>query len=157
MCGFVGPRGCFGSNRGMDANELFKTALGLQPPWEVASLDFDPGKRRLDIRVDFQRGSFFPCPVCGSLSKAHDTEERTWRHLDFFQHAAYLPARVPRCNCDEHGIKTVDVPWARKGSGFTGPGVVSYIFGKEPRASRFAHYVTWKRPNPSRGETRGFP
>ena len=103
----------------MDANELFKTALGLQPPWEVASLGFDVSKRRLDIRVDFQKGSFFPCPVCGKASKAHDTEERTWRHLDFFQHAAYLTARVPRCNCDEHGIKTVDVPWARKGSGFT--------------------------------------
>lgn len=103
----------------MDANELFKTALGLQPPWEVASLDFDLGKRRLDIRVDFQRGASFPCPVCGKPSKAHDTEERTWRHLDFFQHAAYLTARVPRCDCDEHGIKTVDVPWARKGSGFT--------------------------------------
>jgi transposase len=103
----------------MDANELFKTALGLQPPWEVASLDFDLSKRRLDIRVDFQKGSSFPCPVCGMQSKAHDTEERTWRHLDFFQHAAYLTARVPRCNCDEHGIKTVDVPWARKGSGFT--------------------------------------
>jgi transposase len=103
----------------MDANELFKTALGLQPPWEVASLDFDLSKRRLDIRVDFQKGSSFPCPVCGKQSKAHDTEERTWRHLDFFQHAAYLTARVPRCNCDEHGIKTVDVPWARKGSGFT--------------------------------------
>ena len=103
----------------MDANELFKTALGLQPPWEVASLDFDLSKRRLDIRVDFQKGSSFPCPVCGKQSKAHDTEERTWRHLDFFQHAAYLTARVPRCDCDEHGIKTVDVPWARKGSGFT--------------------------------------
>lgn len=103
----------------MDANQLFKAALGLQAPWEVESLDFDQSNRRLDIRVDFQRGSFFPCPVCGAPSKAHDTEERTWRHLDFFQHAAYLTARVPRCKCDEHGIKTVDVPWARKGSGFT--------------------------------------
>ena len=103
----------------MDTNELFKTALVLQPPWEVASLDFDLSQRRLDIRVDFQRGSFFPCPVCGKPCKAHDTEERIWRHLDFFQHAAYLTARIPRCKCDEPGIKTVDVPWARKGSGFT--------------------------------------
>ena len=103
----------------MDANELFKTALGLQPPWKVESLDFDAGEQRLDIRVDFQKGASFPCPICGKASKAHDTEERTWRHLNFFQHAAYLTARVPRCNCDEHGIKTVDVPWARKGSGFT--------------------------------------
>jgi transposase len=110
---------CSGFNKGMDANHLFTAALGLQSPWEVKSLDFNVSEKRLDIRVDFQKGASFPCPLCGSPSKAHDTEERTWRHLDFFQHSAYLTARVPRCNCDEHGIKTVDVPWARKGSGFT--------------------------------------
>ncbi len=103
----------------METNLLFTTALGLQPPWEVKSLEFNASEHRLDILVDFQRGASFPCPACGAPSKAHDTEEKTWRHLDFFQHAAYLTARVPRCKCDEHGIKTVDVPWARKGSGFT--------------------------------------
>jgi transposase len=39
--------------------------------------------------------------------------------MDFFQHAAYLTARVPRCKCDQHGVKQVNVPWARPGSGFT--------------------------------------
>jgi transposase len=39
--------------------------------------------------------------------------------LNFFQHEAYLSARVPRCNCGNCGVKTVDVPWARTGSGFT--------------------------------------
>jgi transposase len=43
----------------------------------------------------------------------------TWRHLNFFQHEAYLHARVPRVRCDKCGIKTVNVPWARPGSGFT--------------------------------------
>jgi transposase len=94
-------------------------ALGLQAPWEVQSLDFNAADRRLDILVDFQRGASFPCPVCGQPSKVHDTAEKTWRHLDFFQHAAYLTARVPRCKCDEHGVKQVPVPWAREGSGFT--------------------------------------
>ena len=108
-----------GSNSGMDTNLLFTTALGLQPPWEVKSLEFKAFEHRLDILVDFQRGASFPCPVCGKPSKAHDTEEKTWRHLDFFQHAAYLTARVPRCNCEEHGVKSVEVPWGRKGSGFT--------------------------------------
>lgn len=103
----------------MDTNLLFTAALGLQPPWEVKSLEFNVVERRLDILVDFQRGATFPCPVCRAPSKAHDTEEKTWRHLDFFQHAAYLTARVPRCNCEEHGVKSVEVPWARKGSGFT--------------------------------------
>lgn len=103
----------------MDPNTLFKVALGLQSPWEVKSLDFSVEAKRLDIRVDFEPGSTFPCPECGKPSKAHDTEERSWRHLDFFQHAAYLTARVPRCKCDEHGVKQVAVPWARPGSGFT--------------------------------------
>ena len=103
----------------MDTNLLFTTALGLQPPWQVKSLEFNAIEHRLDILLDFQRGASFPCPVCGVPSKAHDTEEKTWRHLDFFQHAAYLTARVPRCTCEEHGVKTVDVPWGRKGSGFT--------------------------------------
>ncbi len=39
--------------------------------------------------------------------------------MDFFQHAAYLTARVPRCKCEQHGVQTVDVPWGWKGSGFT--------------------------------------
>jgi transposase len=85
----------------------------------VKSLDFSVEAKRLDIRVDFERGSSFPCPECGRPSKAHDTEEKTWRHLNFFQYAAYLTARVPRCSCDEHGVRQVQVPWARPGSGFT--------------------------------------
>lgn len=103
----------------METNALFSLALGLQAPWEVKGFRFDAETRRLDIDLDFTRGASFPCPVCGLASKVHDTEEKSWRHLDFFQHSAYLTARVPRCKCDEHGVKQVMVPWARPGSGFT--------------------------------------
>ena len=43
----------------------------------------------------------------------------TWRHLNFFQHQAYLHARVPRVRCTACGVKNVAVPWARPDSGFT--------------------------------------
>ncbi|MBV8540419.1 MAG: ISL3 family transposase [Pseudonocardiales bacterium] len=49
----------------------------------------------------------------------HDTVDKTWRHLDFFQHRALLHVRLPRVRCPEHGVRQVDVPWARPGSGFT--------------------------------------
>jgi transposase len=49
----------------------------------------------------------------------HDTEEKRWRHLNFFQHKAYITARVPRTRCPECGVHLVEVPWARPGSGFT--------------------------------------
>jgi len=49
----------------------------------------------------------------------HDTTEKTWRHLDFFQHQAFLTARTPRISCTTCGVRLVTVPWARPGSGFT--------------------------------------
>lgn len=103
----------------MDANKLFTLALGLQAPWEVVSLEFKAEDRRLDIRVDFPRGSAFPCPECQVLCRLHDTIEREWRHLNFFEHFCFLKARLPRAKCTVHGVKAVAVPWARPGSGFT--------------------------------------
>ena len=79
---------------------LFQAALGLSEPWQVTSVEFDAEAARLDLRVDFPKGSTFCCPECGRAGlKARDTEEKTWRHLDFFQHQAYLTARVGARGC----------------------------------------------------------
>jgi transposase len=99
---------------------LLQLALGLTPPWTVSRSDFDPEARRLDIEIDFAPGSRFACPTCGAADcPAYDTERMTWRHLNFFQHQAYLNARVPRVRCATCGVKTANVPWARSDSGFT--------------------------------------
>jgi transposase len=100
--------------------DLFQLALGLTPPWKAVSSNFDLQKKRLDIHIDFPKGSTFSCPICGeSGCKAYDTEQKSWRHMNFFEHEAYLTARVPRVTCPHCGPKTVQVPWARPGSGFT--------------------------------------
>ena len=99
---------------------LMQMALGLTPPWTVTGSDFDAEAGRIDIQIDFPAGSRFACPTCGAAGcAAHDTERKSWRHLNFFQHHAYLNARVPRVRCDKCGIRTVSVPWARPESGFT--------------------------------------
>jgi transposase len=104
----------------MRDTNLLQLALGLTPPWTVTRSDFDPEAHRLDIQIDFAPGSRFPCPNCGAADcPAYDTEQMSWRHLNFFQHQAYLNARVPRVRCDKCGIKKIHVPWARPGSGFT--------------------------------------
>jgi transposase len=103
----------------MKENELFRLALGLASPWEVKALEFSLEQKRLDLILDFAKGSRFPCPICGNACGVYDTEERCWRHLNFFQHETYLHARQPRIQCPEHQVKTVEVPWARSGVGFT--------------------------------------
>ena len=100
--------------------DIFQMALGLTPPWEVSSCAFSAEKKRLDIRLAFPRDSVFACLECGRTGlKAHDTVEKTWRHLNFFQHEAWLSAKVPRVKCEQCGVRLVSVPWARPGSGFT--------------------------------------
>jgi transposase len=104
----------------MKETELIQIALMLTPPWKVAECQFDVNQKRLDIHLDFARGSRFFCPSCGQSDCAvHDTEQKSWRHLNFFQHETYMSARVPRIRCKKCGVRVVDVPWARAGSGFT--------------------------------------
>jgi transposase len=104
----------------MRDTDLFRLALAIAPPWMVARSDFDAAARRLDIHLDFAKGSRFACPQCGASGcPAYDSEDKTWRHLNFFQHEAYLHARLPRVACERCGIKQVAVPWARPDSGFT--------------------------------------
>jgi transposase len=104
----------------MDELTLFTMALGLSKPWHVVDIRFSKEEGRLDLKIDFSKGAKFPCPSCAEQeSEVHDTKDRTWRHLNFFQYETYLHARVPRVRCGRCGIRQVEVPWARPGSGFT--------------------------------------
>ena len=103
----------------MNENELFQAALGLLPPWLVDRCTFTVESGRLDLYLDFPRGSSFACPLCAAPAKAYDTESLTWRHLNFFQHQAFLHARTPRVECSRCGVHRIAVPWARANSGFT--------------------------------------
>jgi transposase len=104
----------------MRDTDLFQLALGLVPPWMVKACKFDAAKKRLDIEIDFKTGGRFPCPHCAHANcPVHDTSMQEWRHLDFFQHQAFLHARTPRVTCPDCGVKQIAVPWARPGSGFT--------------------------------------
>lgn len=105
---------------GVEVEALFTNALGLVPPWEVAKVDLDTGKRRIDFEVRCTAKTL-SCPHCNTpAQRIHDRLRRSWRHLDFFQFEAWLHADVPRVTCTGCGKTTqVGVPWAREGSGFT--------------------------------------
>ena len=78
---------------------LFTAALGLQPPWKVSKVDFNPAEGRLDLYISRERGSKHPCPKCEIECNVHDTQARTWRHLNFFQYRAYIHCDTPRIKC----------------------------------------------------------
>jgi transposase len=105
----------------MQAEEVFALGIGLKAPWRLVCqrLDMECKPFELHIEIGADRGAKYPCPTCGAMCAAHDFEDMTWRHLNFFQHYCFIKARVPRVNCPEHGIHRAQVPWSRPGSGFT--------------------------------------
>jgi transposase len=104
----------------MNSEQLFKTALGIENPWFVDRIHFQDKQsvKELHIDIDFKRGSKFP-DECGILCDVHDTTNKTWRHLNFFQHPCYLHCRVPRITTSTGQVKLVETSWSRPGSGFT--------------------------------------
>lgn len=103
----------------MEANALFEIALGLGSHWKVVESRFEGEPKQLILKLEPIKGVHWKCPECENYGPMHDSLERSWRHLNFFQYQCQLVARVPRCRCEKHGVKQVEVPWARAGSGFT--------------------------------------
>lgn len=102
------------------AEDLFRVALHLTAPWFVNQIKFIESDKKIQIWVDFLKGSRFQCPKCNKLDcEIHDTALKTWRHLNFFEHLTYIHCRVPRVKCPDCGVHQVKVPWAREYSGFT--------------------------------------
>lgn len=100
--------------------DLFKRALGLEDPWQIIETTFSEELQELNIYLDFKRGSRFICPKCKQDGiPCYDTKEKRWRHMNFFQHRTFLHCPAPRVECPNCGVKLVDLPWARSGSGFT--------------------------------------
>jgi transposase len=113
-----------GKIRGMNMdNELQKhyaQLLGIGSPWEVRNVELKLNERRVEIELGWQWGSDAKCPECGCACSIHDcAPERTWRHLDTMQFTTMIRAKTPRSNCPEHGVKTMNVPWASPQGRFT--------------------------------------
>ena len=104
--------------------ELFQMALNVTDPWFVSDLKFDADNKRLDIYIDFKKGSTFSYIDPKSKEefaglKVHDTKDKRWRHLNFFEHECYLHTRVPRVKLPNNKIKLISTPWEGLSNGFT--------------------------------------
>ena len=103
--------------------DLFAKALLVEKPWFVHDINFDQTGGKLEIWIDFERGSSFyyedkELGIKGHF-KAYDTTEKTWRHLNFFQYQCYLHAWIPRVDLGNGKIRQVQAPWEGHAPGFT--------------------------------------
>ena len=101
---------------------IFAQALNLESPWYIKSTNFDYQKKRLDIEIDFKRGAKFEyVNIEGEIKEGsvYDTKNKTWRHLNFFQHECYLNARIPRILKEDNKVEMIEAPWEGKIKGFT--------------------------------------
>lgn len=105
----------------MNSEDIFRLALNIQTPWYIKEVKLEKEEYKLfgklTISIDFTKGAKFMLE--GKEYSAYDTEVKTWQHLNFFEHECFLVARVPRVKDCNNKVVTVQVPWARPGSGFT--------------------------------------
>ena len=76
----------------MNNLDLFSLALGLQSPWILTSVKLEEGQNKqkeLHISISHSRGSQF-IDESGVMCGVHDTKERVWRHLNFFEHECII-------------------------------------------------------------------
>lgn len=100
--------------------QLFGMALGVDEPIYIEKIEFNKEDGELHIHMDFRRGGKFTCSKCGKKECAvHDTTEKTWRHLNFFQYKCFIHFRTPSTKCDDCGVHLFVPEWGRTQSGFT--------------------------------------
>jgi transposase len=99
---------------------LFELALGIEDPMFIDKIEFDKVNGELHIHINFKRGGKFACSICGKKEcSVHDTTEKTWRHLNFFQYKCFIHFRTPVTKCDDCGAHLFVPLWGRTQSGFT--------------------------------------
>ncbi len=131
----------------MQNKELFQLALNINNPWYIKEIDFNEKDKKLNIHIDFTKGSTFSYEyietkietikdiVDGKETnidkeievnketfnnlKAYDTINKKWQHLNFFEHTCYIHARVPRVKLPNGKTKLIKTPWEGISNGFT--------------------------------------
>lgn len=103
--------------------DIFSTALNITAPWFIENINFDIESGRLDIDINFKRGAHFkytsgPESIAGEFP-VHDTVNKSWRHLNFFEYDCYLNCRVPRIKTDNGEVRLIKTPWEGVSLGFT--------------------------------------
>ena len=93
--------------------------LGLSAPWDIAGVQLNNEAQEIVINIELTKEAILVCPHCNKPGSGYDTRIKRWRHLDTCQFHTILEAKLPRVDCQEHGVSLIHAPWAEPGSGYT--------------------------------------
>ena len=101
-------------------SEHYGLLLGLDRSWRVVDVDLSLEDMRVEIQLEHVPTAPVCCPECAGQRPLKDhAPQRSWRHLDTMQFETVLTARIPRTECPDCGVKTIEVPWAEPHGRFT--------------------------------------
>lgn len=104
----------------MEISTILEKVLDVRKPWSIQYVEVIHSANVLRIKIDYLKGSNFPCPKCNKESLVHDGKYREWRHLDFLQYNTFLEIKIPRTKCEECGVLTIkELPFARTNSHYS--------------------------------------
>lgn len=97
----------------------YQQLLGFPAIWQVYDVNLSVSGLKIEVHLKYA-GNDVVCPEWGDAGTLYDrAPEQRWRHLDTMQFETIIIARIPRCQCDKCGVKTISVPWAAPYSRFT--------------------------------------
>jgi transposase len=80
----------------------------------VVEVNVDPESQLVEFRIGHREGKLV-FPECQQACPQADlAAERIWRHLDLLQFETRIRARVPRCDCEQSGVKSTAGPVGAK-------------------------------------------
>lgn len=92
--------------------------FGITRPWQISQVCLNEEEDVVEIHVTHTE-EVLRCPHCQARSPIYDKRVRKWRDTDIRDRKACIIASVPRVECKEHGIHTIQVPWAEGSSRYT--------------------------------------
>ena len=95
--------------------------MGFSAPWTFDGLCVNEENEHVELRFSCPRGTRHRCTERGVVDQpTHDFRDRVREHDRFPGRRCFVRVRVPRIRCGHCGsVRSADVPWARRGSGFT--------------------------------------
>lgn len=73
-------------------------------------------------KVELYKAEQYRCPICSSKCGKYGYQKRRtkrWRSLDMGKNKFYIECEMPRCICEQHGVRTAHIPWAFPDSDYT--------------------------------------